>query len=76
MDIVLLSKLIQSIKPSVIYEFEFPNGTLETKSGIDWRGTFQSLNRQITNKDGQKLIDFFTTPIKEATEINKTKKNK
>jgi hypothetical protein len=86
MDIKLLTELISLIKPNEVYEFSFPTKTKDTKKGIDWRGTFISLNRQIQDKDGKKLIEFFKNPIKETTqevqtevqteEIIKPKKNK
>ena len=77
MDGKLLTELISVIKPNEIYEFSFPNKKKDTKKGIDWRGTFISLNRQIQDKDGKKLIEFFKNPTKETTEeIIKPKKNK
>ena len=77
MDIKLLTELISLIKPNEVYEFSFPDKKPTAKKGIDWRGTFISLNRQIQDKDGKKLIEFFKNPLKETTEeIIKTKKNK
>lgn len=77
MDINLLTKLVSLIKPNEVYEFSFPTNKKITKSGLDWRATFISLNKQISPKDGLKLIQFFTNPEKETTEeIIKTKKIK
>lgn len=72
MKLEILSKLIKLINPSKIYTYEF-NEILETKTGKDWRGTFISESKQITDSDGQKLIEHFETP-KENHKINKTKK--
>lgn len=74
MEINILSVLAKSINPNLVYEFEFIEGVLETKTGKDWIGHFTSARKQITNEDGYKLIEHFKSPEKESH--NKPIKNK
>jgi hypothetical protein len=69
MDVKLLSKLVKLINPKTLYEFEF-NDIKETKTGKDWIGTFVSSNKNITNENGQILIQHFTQPLEESHILN------
>ena len=74
MELNILSVLVKSINPKLIYEFEFIEGVKETKTGKDWIGHFISEKRNIDNENGQRLIEHFKSPLKENH--NKQIKNK
>lgn len=74
MDVIILSKLVKSINPNKLYEYEF-NNLKETKTGKDWIGTFVSSRNRITNEDADILIKNFTKPLEES-QIKKSIKQK
>ena len=65
MDVNILSKLVKTINPKLIYEYELIEGTVETKTGKDWIGHLLSIKKDIPNEEGLKLIEYFKTPEKE-----------
>lgn len=69
MDVKILSKLVKLINPKTFYEYEF-NDIKENKTGKDWIGTFTSSRKQLTNENGQILIQHFTKPLKESQPKN------